>query len=138
MGFWGAGAFENDSATDWSGELAEAEPAARLTMIRQALAGAADEGDYLQVDSGAEAVAAAAIVAAQLPDADSMTLVDLPDFVTRDFVPVDAELRRLAVRALDRAAGQGSELMELLREDRAFADGFAAMRAQMRSVLGGA
>lgn len=67
MGTWGTGPFDNDTAADWCGDLNEAAPARRPAMIEQALTAVVEEEDYLDSDFAVEAIAAAAIVAAQQP-----------------------------------------------------------------------
>jgi len=64
MGAWGEKAFENDSALDW---LAEFEGRG-LAMLRETLSNVASfhADEYLDVDDGAPAIAAAEIVAAAL------------------------------------------------------------------------
>lgn len=67
MGTWDVGPFDNDTAADFSGSLDEAAEGERETLIRAALACAADTPGYLDQDIAAEAIAAAALVAAQRP-----------------------------------------------------------------------
>ncbi len=70
MGAWGEGPFENDEALDWVDELAElpaGERPARIGKAFETILGGAvptvDDGDPAPI-----AVAAAALVAARLPD----------------------------------------------------------------------
>jgi Domain of unknown function (DUF4259)/Immunity protein 26 len=136
MGTWGIGPFSNDDAVDLLGSVDDAEPAAALALLRDALT-AADNDHYLQVDVGQEAVAAAAIVAAQRPGGprlDPSTVsaslaegsgLDLPD-----------ELDRLALVALDRVVGERSELRGLWREGGRLEE-FRATLAPLRVALAG-
>jgi hypothetical protein len=110
MGAWGEKAFENDAALDWLAQL-EAEG---IEALRELLAVVADveEDDYLDVDDGAPAVAAAEIVAAasgsheRLPTRVRKWLeANAPDFEQDD--------RILACRALERVVGPNSELRGL-------------------------
>lgn len=67
MGTWDVGPFDNDTAADWCGGLDDAAPEAREEMVRAALAETAGTTDYLDSDVANEAIAAAALVAAQCP-----------------------------------------------------------------------
>ncbi|MGC5412478.1 DUF4259 domain-containing protein, partial [Streptomyces sp. DT225] len=67
MGTWDVGPFDNDTAADWCGGLDDAAPEAREGMVRAALAETAGTTDYLDSDVANEAIAAAALVAAQCP-----------------------------------------------------------------------
>jgi hypothetical protein len=61
VGNWGPGAFDNDAALDWIGELELAD----VEYVRDALAGVAESDDEdLEADECRTAVAAAEIVAA--------------------------------------------------------------------------
>ena len=136
MGTWGIGPFSNDDAADLLGSVDDAEPAVAVALLREALT-AADNDNYLQVDVGQEAVAAAAIVAAQRPGGprlDPSTVsaslaegngLDLPD-----------ELARLALVALDRVVGERSEVCDLWQEGGRFEE-FRATLAPLRVALTG-
>lgn len=118
MGTWDVGPFDNDTAADWCGELDDADPAQRVGLIRRAMTAVLDTGDeYLDGDVAVEAIAAAAIVAAQLPGAAAITSPYAPDFVVaggRFAVPDD--IVPLALRALDRIVGEDSEWRQLWEE----------------------
>ncbi|MEU2021018.1 DUF4259 domain-containing protein [Streptomyces sp. NPDC016469] len=112
MGAWDVGPFDNDTAADWCGGLDEAAPEAREGMVRAALAGTAGTTGYLDSDVANEAIAAAALVAAQCPGgapADSAYGPDEP-------LPDLTGLRELALRALDRVLTEPSEALELWEE----------------------
>lgn len=64
MGAWGHGSFDNDSALDWLGALAERD-ASFLGDTLDAVAGA-DDGNSPEVDESSAALAAAELVAAAL------------------------------------------------------------------------
>jgi len=114
VGAWGTGAFDNDAAADFAGELDEADLDTRADLVRHALKRAVDESKYLEEDDGSTAVAAAALVAAQCTDGDPVDpvygpkqpLPDLPD-----------ELLPVAVNALDRVLDDESELVETWAEN---------------------
>ncbi|MDQ1656974.1 MAG: hypothetical protein QOD41_2057 [Cryptosporangiaceae bacterium] len=132
MGAWGDGPFDNDDAADWAAELDAAAPAERLDVIRAALAAAAS-ADYLDADDGQRAVAAAAVVAAQRPGGPPLDTSYAPRILADGIVlDVPDELRDLAAAALDRAAGEDSELAELWDDG---PDAFATRLASLRKAL---
>ncbi|WP_225634597.1 DUF4259 domain-containing protein [Streptomyces solaniscabiei] len=113
MGTWDIGPFDNDTAADFAGDLDEAALEEREAMIRGVLKRAAGPADFLGIYDGERAVGAAALVVAQHPDGDracsnygpSEPLPELP-----------ADLRMLAVDALDQVVSNRSELAELWAE----------------------
>ncbi|MFI6511655.1 DUF4259 domain-containing protein [Streptosporangium sp. NPDC050855] len=110
MGTWDLGPFDNDTAADFSGRLDKADEDEREKLIREALARAAGTTDYLDSDDAAEALAAAALVAAQRPGGEAV----LSPYGPKKPLPVlPAELGGLAVQALDRVMAEPSELLEL-------------------------
>ncbi|WP_406110576.1 DUF4259 domain-containing protein [Kitasatospora purpeofusca] len=133
MGTWDIGHFDNDTAADFCAGLDEAAAGEREGVVRRALTLAADTGaeDYLDFDEAVEAVAAAALVASQCPDGAPVTSAYGPD----EPLPVlAADLRPLAVAALDRVVAEESELAELWDEG---GEGPAWRRAvrELRDVL---
>jgi hypothetical protein len=136
MGAWDVGPFDNDTAADWCGDLNDAAPQERPDLIRRALTGACvPEDTYLDCDEAAEAVAAAAVVASQLPDGPRIDTPYAPDFLLAgDSVEVPDDVRPLALRALDRIAGQNSEWRELWEESERFAEVTAVLQP-IRVVL---
>lgn len=137
MGTWDSGPFDNDTAADWCGELDDANPGDRPMLIRAALARAADEDDYLDSDIACEAIAAAAILAAQLPRGQPITSAYAPEFL-RDGGSLDVpdDLSALAVRAIDRIMVDDSEWCDLW-QDAADGDANAAFDSihGLRTVL---
>ncbi|GAA0462339.1 hypothetical protein Aca07nite_25230 [Actinoplanes capillaceus] len=114
MGAWDFGPFDNDDAADWSGDLHEAAPGERAALIRATLEEVLHEGEYLEVDSGSHAVAAAAVIASLLPGGTALTTPYAPDFLTEGgTLDLPGDLPALALRALDRVAGDDSEWAEL-------------------------
>ncbi|BAL90318.1 hypothetical protein AMIS_50980 [Actinoplanes missouriensis 431] len=114
MGTWDFGPFDNDSAADWCGDLQDTEPSRRVAMIRETLSEVLHEGEYLDSDEGAAAVAAAAVIASQLPGGSPLTSAYAPDFLTGGgSLEIPADLPALALRALDRVAGDDSEWRDL-------------------------
>lgn len=110
MGTWDIGPFDNDTAADFGGDLDEAASEERESMIRGVLGRAADTVDYLDTSGGERAVAAAALVVAQHPDGEPVSAICGPS----EPLPVlPADLRTLAVDALDQVVSELSELAEL-------------------------
>lgn len=112
MGTWDVGPFDNDTAADWCGGLDDAAPEARGAMVRAALAETAGTTDYLDSDVANEAIAAAALVAAQCPGGAPGDSAYGPD----EPLPDLTGLRELALRALDRVLTEPSEALELWEE----------------------
>ncbi|MFI6617968.1 DUF4259 domain-containing protein [Streptomyces sp. NPDC050528] len=109
MGTWDVGPFDNDTAADWCGDLDDASPEERQGLVRDTLTRAADTVDLLDARVGDEAVAAAALVAAQCPGGEPAHPVYGPD----EPLPDLTGLRALALQALDRVMTEPSELLEL-------------------------
>ena len=110
MGAWGPGPFENDDAADWVYELLAADD---MAPARDALAAATDSESWLEVPEGAQAVAAAAVVAAGFDgqvQGFPEEVVEWLGFYPRTATMADA---RLAMDALTRVAGADSELREV-------------------------
>ncbi|MEV7227165.1 DUF4259 domain-containing protein [Polymorphospora sp. NPDC051019] len=114
MGTWDIGPFDNDSAADWSGRLHDAAPAERAGIVERALRDVETESGYLDCDVAADAVAAAAVVASQLPGGPKIESAYAPDFLTGgESLPLPEHLPALAVRALDRIVADESEWRDL-------------------------
>ena len=113
MGTWDIGPFENDMAADFAGTLDDIAMAEREDVVRSALTLTIQTQGYLESPEGAEAVAAAALIAAQCPDGTPITSSYGPD----EPLPVfSGRLRVLAVAALDRVLAEQSELADLWAE----------------------
>jgi hypothetical protein len=139
MGTWDAGPFDNDTAADWCGDLHDAAPAQRPAMVRGAFTAVVDDSDgYLDSDLAVEAIAAAAIVASQLPGGAAITSPYAPDFLLEGgSIEVPEDVPALAVRALDRIAGDNSEWRELWEEAEEGTRAFAGLR-QIRATIAAA
>ncbi|MEU4119575.1 DUF4259 domain-containing protein [Kitasatospora sp. NPDC028055] len=134
MGTWGTGYFDNDTAADFAGGLDDAAPGERAALVRAALERAARGSEYLDDDEGAEAVAAAALVAAQCPGGTAVTTAYGP---AEPIPGLPGDLRAPAVAALDRVVAEGSELAELWGEsgsDRVWRRGIRALREVLEPV----
>jgi hypothetical protein len=113
MGAWGIGPFENDDALDWvwglDGDDADEVLATTLRTV------ARDRG-YLEVQDGANAVAAATILASAIEGTTDGLPPEAVAYLERRTARPDAELIRAAIAALDRATGEDSEVAELWDE----------------------
>jgi hypothetical protein len=136
MGTWDVGPFDNDTAADWCGDLHDATPTQRPTMLRSAFTAVLDNGDdYLDSDLAVEAIAAAAIVASQLPGGVAITSSYAPDFLLEGgSIEVLDDVPRLAIRALDRIVGDDSEWRELWDETEESAPALAVLQ-QLRTAI---
>ncbi|MET7411685.1 DUF4259 domain-containing protein [Streptomyces rubiginosohelvolus] len=129
MGAWDIGHFDNDTAADFGGRVDDAEPGGKADVLRAVLTAVADTGPEDYVDGGEEAVAAAALVAAQCPGGAPVTTVYGPK---HPLPPLPADLRLLAVRALDRLTTKNTEPLDLWADagaDQEWLAGIAALRA---------
>ncbi|MFE6338764.1 DUF4259 domain-containing protein [Streptomyces sp. NPDC057798] len=113
MGTWDIGPFENDMAADFAYTLDETDPDKRQDLVRTTLSGTIRAQDYLESPEGAEAVAAAALIATQCPGGEPLRTSYGPDEALPTFAD---DLRQLAVEALDRVVAEKSELAELWDE----------------------
>jgi hypothetical protein len=111
MGAWGEKAFENDSALDWLAEL----EAGGVHAVRTALETVTqtDEGEYLDVDAGAHAIAAAEIVAVALGQAGDRVPPQVASWLEANAGAVDTEDLALARKAVERVLAANSELRGL-------------------------
>ncbi|MCU7725696.1 DUF4259 domain-containing protein [Actinoplanes sp. KI2] len=136
MGTWDIGPFDNDSAADWCGDLEDATPALRPAMVRSAFTAVLDNGDdYLDSDLAVDAIAAAAIVASQLPGGAAITSPYAPEFLLDGgSIDVAGDVPALAVRALDRIVGDDSEWHELWAETEEEAPALAVVH-QLRASI---
>ncbi|MFJ2022708.1 DUF4259 domain-containing protein [Streptomyces sp. NPDC087897] len=128
MGTWDIGHFDNDTAADFGGRVDDADAGKKADVLREVLAAVAGTGSEDYAD-GEEAVAAAALVAAQCPGGEPVTTAYGPK---EPLPPLPADLRPLAVRALDRLTAPNAEPLDLWEEageDQAWLAGIAALRA---------
>ncbi|MFJ2899692.1 DUF4259 domain-containing protein [Streptomyces sp. NPDC087218] len=99
MGTWDTGPFDNDTAADFANALDDAELEAREALIRGVLIRTIDATGYLM--EAEEAVAAAALIAAQCPEGDPVDTLYGPETPMPLF---PSDLRALADEALARIA----------------------------------
>jgi hypothetical protein len=130
MGTWDVGPFDNDTAADWCGDLHDAAPEQRVQLIRGALTAVIDNGDhYLDSGFAAQAIAAAAVVASQLPGGSPISSAYAPDFLLEGgTVGVPEDVPELALRALDRIVADNSEWRELWEESADYPKAVAALQ----------
>jgi hypothetical protein len=115
MGAWGVGMFDDDSALDFLGELAEVDDPASL--MRQSFVVATDS-DYLEYDSAQRVVVSAAAIDTLLNGTQHRDDLELLDsLVNRNRSLNLALLKPLAVAAIRRVLSEGSELRELWSEN---------------------
>jgi hypothetical protein len=133
MGAWGFGSFENDSALDWVNDLIDCDD---TSAIESAIASATiSPEDYLEIDEGCAAIAAGEVVAAFLQRPAAALPPDVSEWIRQHPRSVSPELTKQALSAIDRVAGENSEIRELCEES----DGFDEWRAgidDLRSRLG--
>ncbi len=115
MGAWGDKAFENDSACDWFGELESEGVSALRAMLT--LVAEFDADDYLDVDEGSAAIAAAEIVAAALGKGRDRLSDDALAWLDANPAAITPADRALAQRAVARVDGDESELRALWDEN---------------------
>ncbi|QES52002.1 hypothetical protein DEJ50_33430 [Streptomyces venezuelae] len=109
MGTWDAGPFDNDTAADFCDALDDAPAGDREGLIRDTLIRALDVADDLDASISEEAIAAAALIAAQCPGGVPAG----PPYGPKCTMPDLTSLRSLAVQVLDRVMSESSELLEL-------------------------
>ncbi|MFC8011007.1 DUF4259 domain-containing protein [Streptomyces cinereoruber] len=127
MGTWGVGPFDNDTAADFCDDLDEAAAGEREGLVRGILTRVIDTAGDLEAPESEQAVAAAALVAAQCSGGEPADPVYGPE----EPLPDLTGLRDLALQALDRVMTDPSELMDLWAES----DG-GPWRATIRRLRG--
>ena len=135
MGAWGEKTYENDSALDWLGEL-EAEGVAFLRGTLSRVADT-DQEDYLDVDDGTSAIAAAEIVAAALGHGRDRLTETATAWLDANQGTVVPEDLTLANRAVERVLTGGSELRALWDENGEDNGWHADVRVLLERLAGG-
>ncbi len=117
MGTWDAGPFDNDAAADFLSDSGSSPRALAATLRRCA---EASSGDYLDVDDGQTAIAAAELVALGLGYGNLDAMSDEVRSIVRRLGP-NEELRLLAIEAIPRIRDRTqSEVASLWAHDPAF------------------
>jgi len=115
MGAWGIGVFDDDSALDFLGELAEAKDP--LSLINQSLVSAV-ASEYLEYDSAQCVLVSATAMDALLNGTQhGVDLEELEAWLQRNRNLNVSSLRATAVAAIRRVLSEGSELRELWSEN---------------------
>ncbi|SDS88941.1 protein of unknown function [Pseudarthrobacter equi] len=107
MGAWGFLPFENDDALDWMDELDGGD----TDFVRRAVTAVGD--GYVEAPEGSVAVAAAEVIAASQGTPAGNLPENVADWVTAHGRGITAEDVELALEAVQRVAGEESELAEL-------------------------
>ena len=110
MGAWGVQAFQNDDALDWLEEL----EAGGAEVVRQGLT--AVTNGHIDAPDGTIAVAAAEVTAAAQGNPHGDLPEEVATWVTAHGYEFTAEDAQLALEAVERVAGEESELAELWDE----------------------
>ena len=116
MGAWGTGAFDNDTACDWAGELVESSD---LSLIETTLDNVLQAGSgYLEAPEAEEALAAAEVVARLQGNWGVRDVYTAPvdEWVEENNLVPTEDLTQKAIRTIDRILAPPSELLELWEE----------------------
>ncbi|MVO88559.1 DUF4259 domain-containing protein [Streptomyces sp. p1417] len=109
MGTWGTGPFDSDLAADFVDELEGLTPQQATEVLERAFQRITDSGARVDGGDGAEAVAAAALVASTIPG--SAIVID-PDDGPREPLPqLPLALHTSAALALQRVLQDGSGML---------------------------
>jgi hypothetical protein len=136
MSTWDVGPFNNDTAADWCGDLHDAAGDQRLPLVRAALSAVVDNDDkYLANRLADQAIAAAAVVASQLPGGEPLVTPYAPNFLLEGgTLDVPGDIPPLTLRALDRIVGDDSEWRDLWEDVGSYADAVGALQT-IRATL---
>ncbi|MER7509631.1 DUF4259 domain-containing protein [Streptomyces lavendulae] len=108
MGTWGTGPFDSDLAGDFTDGLRGLASQQIISALEEALRRVAESGPRIDSGDEVEAVAAAALVASQIPG--SKVVISCEDGPDEPLPQLPAPLRALARLALHRVLGDESEL----------------------------
>ncbi|MFF3215860.1 DUF4259 domain-containing protein [Streptomyces sp. NPDC002886] len=110
MGTWGTGPFDSDMAADFVEGLAGMSTDQVIEAMARAFQRVVDSGSRVDGGDGAEAIAAAALIASQIPG--SQVEIDSDDGPAEPLPALPISLRPQAGRAIRRVLEVGSELAE--------------------------
>jgi hypothetical protein len=116
MGAWGAETFDNDTACDWTGELA---PATDMSVVTETLESVLETGeDYLDSDSACRGLAACEVVARLNGNwgVSNAYTEAVDDWVRTHARTPSLELVNQALAVIDRVLTPPSELLEIWEE----------------------
>ncbi len=134
MGAWDATVFGNDDAADWAGDLADAGQEQLVVDALECAAGTAGD-EYLEAAEGAQALAAAEIVAAAAGVPTGASPYNERALAWASGRAGLVELIPVALRAIDRVVADDSELAEMWAEaaDPAWMKAVDDLRARLRT-----
>jgi hypothetical protein len=134
MSRWDSGPFDNDTAADFAGDLDDAPESERIGMISDALAAAGSRDSYVDAERAQAALAAAALIARNLPGGE--------EFQSRSYgpdnriPPIPENLIPLAAEVVDCLLnGENDVKVDLSASGKA--DKWFAATRRMRAVLAG-
>ena len=123
MGAWGTGSFENEDAQDFLGRL----KSLGIDDLRQILAPAADECDYMEARESSVAIAAAEVIAALKGSPSSDGPPEIADWLSTPKSGTSPDLNELARRAVSKLR-HNSELKDLWLEAEGLNEWSAGLR----------
>jgi hypothetical protein len=116
MGAWGTETFDNDAASDWAGEFADAGD---LSFVEETFNEVLEEGgDYLDSDEACRGLAACEVIARLKGNwgVKNAYSEDVDEWVEANPQKQSDELVRKALAVIDRVRAENSELPELWGE----------------------
>jgi len=134
MSRWGCGPLDNDTAADFVGDLDDAPESERIGMIYGALAAVGSHDSYVDGFRAQMALAAAALVARDLPGGEEFQSRYYGP--TNRIPPIPENLIPLAVEVVDCLLTGENDVKEDLRVSGKADEWFAATR-RLRVVLAG-
>lgn len=135
MGTWGSGAFDNDAALDFLDSLGSAtEPPAQSIADTLHAVTQAPSGEYIDVDAGSMAWAAAELLALASSPGDTHARRADVRKIAASLTPTRAA-RSLALEALTRIADRTTSELAALWHEGDEGTGFDATLAQLRERL---
>ncbi|MVN89086.1 DUF4259 domain-containing protein [Deinococcus sp. HMF7620] len=133
MTVWGTGSFENEYAAEFAREVVQDGAFALAEAFDVALD---PDNEYLEAEEGHRALAAAEVLAAVLTgDTRSLTDAGLRAWAQAADLADLTHLRQLALEAVERVLGPGSELPDLWEEGED-ADTWRGDVGRLRAELG--
>jgi Domain of unknown function (DUF4259) len=117
-GSWGEGSFENDAARDWAQDCAQGDLRGSGAEVVEAALQSALNSEFIEVDDGAVAVAAAEVIAAARGKPAADLPAELSAWLEQQSKPAIAALASKAREALERVRDpKVSELQQLWAEN---------------------
>lgn len=137
MGAWGSGVFENDVALDLLDDLEPSDPSWIREVLRDVLL---EPADYLGSEAAVEGLVAAEIAAAAagFPTSEPGAAQAAVDWALRNARAGSSSNLDLAMKALTRIDGEGSELRDLWEEHADGAARWSAVISDLKARLAAA